>query len=164
MNENLNLVEILKDCPRGTKLYSTVFGDVEFYKIDLDSDSTLKIYVKIWAGVIVRFDDSGKLELSCRGECTLFPSRTQRNWAEFKPKKPKFDPKTLNTFDRVLVRDDSSVCWVAQLFSHIIEDEAHFPYVCINNLYKYCIPYNDDTKHLVGTKEEALEYYRYWED
>lgn len=42
MNENLNLVEILKDCPRGTKLYSTVYGDVEFYKIDLDSDSTLK--------------------------------------------------------------------------------------------------------------------------
>ena len=118
MNEKLNLVEILKDCPKGTKLYSTVYGDVEFYKIDLDSDSTLKIYVKIWAGVIVRFDDSGKLELSCRGECTLFPSRTQRNWAEFKTKKPKFDPKTLDAFDRVLTRDDSSAIWRCQLFSH----------------------------------------------
>ena len=164
MNENLNLVEILKDCPKGTKLYSTVYGDVELYKIDLDSDSTLKIYVKIWAGVIVRFDDSGKLELSCRGECTLFPSRMQRNWAEFKPKQPKFDPKTLKPYMKVLVRDNSSGCWEAQLFSHIIKDEAHFPYVCINNLYKYCIPYNDDTKHLVGTTEEAPEYYRYWED
>lgn len=30
MNENLNLVEILKDCPKGTKLYSTIFGKVEF--------------------------------------------------------------------------------------------------------------------------------------
>ena len=30
--------------------------------------------------------------------------------------------------------------------------------------YKYCVPYNDDTKHLVGTTEEAPEYYRYWED
>ena len=28
----------------------------------------------------------------------------------------------------------------------------------------YCIPYNDDTKHLVGTEEEAPEYYRYWEN
>ena len=28
MNENLNLVEILKDCPEGTELYSTIFGDV----------------------------------------------------------------------------------------------------------------------------------------
>ena len=85
MNENLNLVEILKDCPKGTKLYSTVFGDVEFHKIDLASDSTLKIYVKIWAGVIVRFHHSGKMELSCRGECTLFPSKDQRDWSKFKP-------------------------------------------------------------------------------
>ena len=30
MNENLNLVEILKDCPKGTKLYSTIHGEVEF--------------------------------------------------------------------------------------------------------------------------------------
>ena len=30
MNENLNLVEVLKDCPEGTKLYSTIFGEVEF--------------------------------------------------------------------------------------------------------------------------------------
>lgn len=29
MNENLNLVEILKDCPKGTKLYSTLYGDVK---------------------------------------------------------------------------------------------------------------------------------------
>lgn len=164
MNENLNLVEILKDCPKGTKLYSTVYGDVEFYKIDLDSDSTLKIYVKIWAGVIVRFDDSGKLELSCRGECTLFPSRTQRNWAEFKPKQPKFDPKTLQPFDKVLTRYSKSGNWLVQLFSHTIEGELNYPYLCINNSYKYCIPYNDDTKHLVGTTEEAPEYYRYWED
>ena len=34
MNENLNLVEILKDCPEGTKLYSTVFGEVEFESIN----------------------------------------------------------------------------------------------------------------------------------
>ena len=164
MNENLNLVEILKDCPKGTKLYSTVYGDVEFYKIDLDSDSTLKIYVKIWAGVIVRFDDSGKLELSCRGECTLFPSRDQRDWSKFQPKKPKFEPKTLEAFDRVLTRDASSAIWRCQLFSHIIKNEGNYPYLCISDTYKYCIPYNEETKHLVGTTEEAPEYYRYWED
>lgn len=28
MNENLNLVKILKDCPKGTKLYSPMYGDV----------------------------------------------------------------------------------------------------------------------------------------
>lgn len=76
----------------------------------------------------------------------------------------KFDPKTLQPFDKVLVRDDSLECWEAQLFSHIIKDENHFPYVCTNDSNRYCIPYNDDTKHLVGTTKEAPEFYRYWED
>ena len=69
-----------------------------------------------------------------------------------------------NSFDNVLVRDDSSLCWVAQLFSHIIECKKNYPYLCTNGSNRYCIPYNDDTKYLVGTKEEAPEYYRYWED
>ena len=33
MNENLNLVKILKDCPSGTKLYSPVYGDVELVEV-----------------------------------------------------------------------------------------------------------------------------------
>ena len=37
MNENINLVEILKDAPRGTKLWSPLCGEYEF--ID---ESTLK--------------------------------------------------------------------------------------------------------------------------
>ena len=167
MNENLNLVEILKDCPRGTKLYSTVYGDVEFYKIDLDSDSTLKIYVKIWAGVIVRFDDSGKLELSCRGECTLYPSREQRDWSKFKVKKPKFDPKTLQPFDKVLVRLTKDGVWNATFFSHYDKEVNWGCYPCVTTScksYSKCIPYNDETKHLLGTSDEAPEFYRYWED
>ena len=81
----------------------------------------------------------------------------------------KFDPKTLKPFDKVLVRDsnlvaDSSSClWGCQIFSFIREDED-YPYVCINDEYSFCIPYNDDTKHLVGTTEEAPDFYKYWED
>lgn len=32
--KKLNLVEILKDCPKGTKLYSTIYGEVEFHEWD----------------------------------------------------------------------------------------------------------------------------------
>ena len=83
-----------------------------------------------------------------------------------KLKKPKFDPKTLKSFDKVLVRDDHNQKWECNLFSYInIIDDIYYPYfTIINTGYKYCIPYNDDTKHLVGTTEEAPEYYRYWED
>ena len=79
-------------------------------------------------------------------------------------KKPKFDPKTLCPFDKVLVRDRDVECWSCGIFSHIINECAPYGCVCIYYAYEYCIPYNDDTKHLVGTADEAPEYYRYWED
>ena len=41
MNENLNLVEILKDCPSGTKLYSPALGEVDF--VDILEDCTYNI-------------------------------------------------------------------------------------------------------------------------
>ena len=78
-------------------------------------------------------------------------------------KKKKFDPKTLKPFDKVLVRDNETCIWKADFYSHKIENRTH-PFKCVNLVYKYCIPYNDETKHLVGTKDEAPEYYRYWED
>ena len=39
MNENLNLVEILKNCPEGTKLYSPAYGDVELIDVFLDEET-----------------------------------------------------------------------------------------------------------------------------
>ena len=72
----------------------------------------------------------------------------------------KFDPKTLKQFDRVLVRDTKKEKWNIEVFSYIDEDSV-LSYVTPASSYIYCIPYNDETKHLVGTKEEAPEYYRY---
>ena len=165
MNENLNLVEILKDCPKGTKLYSTVFGEVEFE--DIKDNSTYPIIVSKGINNFDSFTADGKVYKDLDGECVLFPSKEERDWSKFnlkKPKQPKFDPKTLQHFDNVLVRDNNSERWRVQLFSNIIEGDVDYPYLCINNPYRYCIPYNDDTKYLVGTDEEAPEYYRYWED
>ena len=82
----------------------------------------------------------------------------------------KFDPKTLKPFDKVLVKNDDDITWVAALFSHIIEfhDEVtgndYLESVTSYCTSSFCIPYNDDTKHLVGTEDEAPEFYKYWED
>ena len=75
----------------------------------------------------------------------------------------RFNPNTLKPYDKVLVRDCNSGNWVCNLFSHIGDKDA-YPYYCVGNYYRWCIPYNDDTKHLAGTDEEAPEYYRYWEE
>ena len=172
MNENLDLTEILKDCPKGTKLYSTIMGEVVLEKIN--DNKEYPIIVKTEDNFFYKFSVDGKINISykgecARGECTLFPSKYQRDWSKFKvkkPKKPKFDPKTLQPFDKVLVRDDHNQKWECSLFSYInIIDDIYYPYfTIINTGYKYCIPYNDDTKHLVGTNEEAPKFYRYWEE
>ena len=168
MNENLNLVEILKDCPDGTKLYSPIIGEVEFKCIDYCEINYCEypIITRCKNGDhTLSFTKEGLFySEGVQGECImLFPSKDQRDWSKFKVKsnKQKFDPKTLQPFDKVLVRDSDVVDWKVQLFSRIIEDEEYYPYVCINESYKYCIPYNDDTKHIVGTTYEAPEFYRY---
>lgn len=160
MNENLNLIELLKDCPIGTKLYSTIHGDVEFELID--EYKPHPIITRVDDDLKVCFTADGKMCSFYEGECILFPSRDQRDWSKFKIKKPKFDPKTLQPFDKVLVCDENNY-WRCNFFSHIT-NHKFFPYTTVGDTYSHCIPYNDDTKHLVGTTEEAPEYYRYWED
>ena len=164
MNENLNLVEILKDCPKGTKLYSTAYGDVELIRVIQNDDADYPIEIRLSDDSITSVTTDGRLCEYYNGECILFPSKDQRNWSKFKIKKPKFDPKTLKPFDKVLVRDINSEKWKIQLFSHIIKDCFPYEYHCIGSCYNFCIPYNDDTKYLVGTSNKEPEFYRYWED
>ena len=160
MNEKLNLVEILKDCPKGTKLYSPIFGEVELDKIDIHSGTPIRVLCKYGKD---GFSKDGRICPAYNGECVLFPSKEQRDWSKFKPSKPKFNPNTLQPFDKVLARNDMED-WSCMFFSHIIKDEETYPYACGYDWFTQCIPYNDDTKHLLGTNKEAPEFYRYWED
>ena len=183
MNENIDLTKILKDCPIGWKFYSSVYGEVEFVEIYRkpvlynprpredewlgqeihDSEHPILFDAD---GFEHRVSSRGEMIKGC-GECTFFPSRDQRDWSKFTApwyKKEKFDPKTLKPFDKVLVRDAYSQDWTCGFFSHIVIFDNACKYNVGEILYTMCIPYNDDNKHLVGTDEEAPEYYRYWED
>lgn len=163
MNENLNLVEILKDCPKGTKLYSLIFGDVKLEKISNDENDKYPIFIRLTANTIDCVAKDGRYIGNYDGECVLFPSKEQRDWSKFKPKKSKFDPKTLQPFDKVLVRDTRVGQWKCGFYSHK-SDETIYRYKTTSNAYICCIPYNEETKHLLGTTKEAPKFYRYWED
>lgn len=173
MNENIDLTKILKDCPKGTKLYSSTFGQVEFQYIK--SNSMYPIVIKLENGVIESIASDGKIFNDYNGECIIFPSKDQRDWSKFTApwyKKEKFDPKTLKPFDKVLVKCtsiyNSNLVWRVGLFSYFhVEDGSIRVYTLgsdDNAPNSYIIPYNDNTKHLVNTTEDAPEYYRYWED
>lgn len=203
----LNLIEILKNVPKGTKLYSPIFGECELNGVSNDF-----IYISgIYKGYL---NKDGTYYEGC-GECQLFPSKENRDWSTFKivkddfqvgdyvkvkssdkvylikqiketgvlvsdiinsssdfefpidksiisEKVTKFDPKWLKPFDRVVAFDQIRKMWIATLFSHIAEeDEYTYPYItCDADSYNKCIPFNAETKHLVGTYDQEPEFYK----
>ena len=72
--ENLNLVKILKNCPKGTKLYSPVYGDVELVKVCNGCDYPIEVN-----STTGEFTKDGRLFLNYDDECMLFPSKDQRD-------------------------------------------------------------------------------------
>ena len=167
MNENIDLTKILRDCPEGWPFYSSTVGRVTFVKLDLD-DPEYPITVQAGGGIrYLYYTKKGWLYKDYSdAECTLFPFKDQRDWSKFTApwyKKEKFDPKTLKAFDRVLLRNYKTTKWRCEHFSYF-DGSNYNPCIASCCSYEFCIPYNDDTKHLVGTTEEAPEYYRYWED
>ena len=172
MNENLDLTKILEGCPEGTKLYSTVNGEVIFMWVNSE-DKLYPIVLKAHnectrESCIVYSTTDGRYRYDYNGECTLFPSKDQRDWSKFerfwdKPKAERFDPKTLQPFDKVLAKDGFSSKWTCSFFSHM-DNDVSFPVYCSGGYFKVCIPYNEETKHLVGTSDDCPEYYKWWKD
>lgn len=166
MNKNIDLTKILKDCPMYEPFWSPMLGDVKFHHIDHEAKRIL-ITLKTGTQWDINPDATITFANVTSPEIMLYPSKEQRDWSKFTApwlKKERFDPKTLQPFDKVLVRDDYKEHWLCRFFSHIVDRTHIYKYITIGSAYKYCIPYNEDTKHLVGTKEEAPEYYRYWEE
>ena len=165
MNENIDLTKILKDCPKGWNLYSPIYGEVQFRNIIQDD---YPIVVELSNTLYESFMANGKINHRFDGECMLLPSKNQRDWSKFTApwyKKDKFDPKTLQPFDKVLVKSCININpWKCGLFSHVNDDATLYKYSCAGDSYEVCIPYNDETKHLLGTTDEAPKYYRYWEE
>lgn len=244
--KELNLVEILKDCPKGTKLYSTIYGEVVFERIDHFGGVIYPIC--FYEGENLQCVTKNGLHLvEHDGECSLFPSKGNRDWSTFRipfrdgdivtyededgyvrvfifneytsdgyavcyvaylgeralllkkstygyrinrlateeekgklfkamadngykwnpdtkevetleAPKSKWNPDTLQPFDKVLVREDDNPFWSGDFFL-FTDKTSDYPYCGIATTYKHCIPYNEETKHLLGTSDEAPEYY-----
>lgn len=166
MNENLNLVEILKNCPEGTKLYSPIIGEVEFKRIKY-YEYQIVTRCKNWNRTLSFTKEGLFFPEGVQGECImLFPSKDQRDWSKFKIKKHKFDPKTFQPFDKVLIKmgTESYHLWFPDFIS-LPPNDVDEKILCMNtDDVVMAIPYNEETKNLVDTNDEAPEFYRYWED
>ena len=125
MNENLNLVKILKDAPTGTKLWSPIYGECTFLGIDEDGGNNEHSNYPIDCeadGAKCSFTKEGKIyEEYNDTECVIFPSKENRDWSTFKvPKKHKeFKP-----FQKVLVGliMDSKQIWKRDVYMYYRKD------------------------------------------
>jgi hypothetical protein len=87
----------------------------------------------------LRAIDMARNEKTKAKECLKKLGIEEKLKCEFKP------------FDKVLVRDLEFRVWYADIFSHINKDDGS--YMCIGSSWDECIPYNEQTDHLLGTTE-----------
>lgn len=253
MNENLNLVDILKNCPKGTKFYSPVYGKIEFIGIETFASNPDPITIKWFKDENTTYLEYLRADGTFRGlgECIIFPSEDQRDWSKWqrplvdgdvviyinrdntksmfiykevtlerkgyysycwfneiygvkaeaqyvgvldntvvrlateeekqklfkaledngykwnadtkklKEIEPKFDVCTLRPFDKVLCRMNDDDIWGISLFERYIPTNP-YPFFCIQDTYNQCIPYNDETIHLLGTTQQVSDKYINW--
>ena len=61
-------------------------------------------------------------------------------------------------FDKVLCRNSKDDTWEADFFARLTRKEIDYTqsgkYLCVGDLWMYCIPYNEETAHLLGTTDE----------
>lgn len=141
----MNIAEILKKCPRGTKLYSSLFGEVILDCVKDGVEYPIRCLASD-GGYPFFMSDGRYFGDYTDAECVLFPSKDQRDWNKFvvPDQKPKYQFKP---FDKVLVRDNEECDWVCNIFSHMDSDNE---YVCLYMRWPLCIPY-EGNEHLLGT-------------
>lgn len=144
----MNILEILKDCPSGTRLYSPIYGELSL--VNAVPGHIYPICCRTRRGNAVGFTEDGLLNTT-DAEPTLFPSKEQRDWSKFGVSDQVTDQESkprLKPFDKVLVRDSDHSKWECDIFSHFGDEEGIF--VCISDWWRQCIPY-EGNEHLLGT-------------
>lgn len=145
--EKINIANKLRYCKKGTKLYSPLFGEVEF-----DSINNNAIYVNTINNdneiVSIPFKSNGQF-YSCysNAECLLFPSKDNRDWNSF---------QVLEKGHRVMVSNDGYL-W-------ILRDYCYNDICSANNLetiisYKYIVPVEEfdfTAEDIIVNKEKSI--------
>ena len=136
MEEMINIAKILKNKPKGTRLYSPIFGECAFILVREETDD---ICVKKHNGVKEFFDSKGLY--NALGECLLFPSREMRDWSKFAWKKGD-----------VLISDCGFVC--------IFKEWASDDYTKFNGCYFDGMPNAKTDKYSKLDNNTAYGYIR----
>lgn len=141
MENKINIAEILKDKPQGTKLYSSACGKCELKEAD---DKIFKVsFYSSKSGFMIggegTFDKNGNLYDD--GECIVFPSKEMRDWSKFAWKRGD-----------VLISDCGFVC--------IFKEWASDDYTRFNGCYFDGMPNAETAKYSKLDNNTAYGYIR----
>ena len=86
-------------------------------------------------------------------------SKDGKAWDAVKKEVVDLKPKVeFKPFDKVLCRNSKDDTWEADFFARLTRKEIDYTqsgkYLCVGDLWMYCIPYNEETEHLLGTTDE----------
>ena len=149
METKLNIANILKNKPKGTKLYADAFGELKFVKVDkVDT-----IYTRTKEGMFYSFYNDGKYNKN--GEPILVPSKEMRDWSKFAWKKGD-----------ILVSNDSDCHIIFEGFSKddyttfkgkhwvSVSKKRHISFMNMQNTQNY---YIEDDKDAAQTYINTIE-------
>lgn len=154
----MNIAEILKYCPKGTKLYSTIFGEVIFERVS--SDETYPIKVKNWNNETCVFTEEGKYLSPYKGECILSPSKEQRDWSKFRIPVKRGDimmgisgKSSFIASGKIVNNNPNGICGIAYGGSFIINNNN-------NNCWtdEFCISATEEVKTKLFAAIEKAGY------
>lgn len=150
----MNIAEKLKYYPKGTKLYSPIFGELILNYVE--NGEVYSICCITEEGTFAYFTSNGRIYCEYpHAECVLFPSKDQHDWNKLgiydQETKHQFKP-----FDKVLVRNADTREWICDFFIKERRNSV-FRFGCIvSGAWKQCIPY-EGNEHLLGTTNNPEE-------
>lgn len=136
----------------------------EVEKKDLKKDDYIKVD---YDNGVIRL---GKIVRICKSTIVVNPLYKEDKYelSVFKDKTNykiinKWSADMLKTGQLVLVREDNKSVWVLSIYSNYIDNEpTKYPFRCVNYAtYAQCIPYNFETKELIGTTDKPNKFYRF---
>ena len=132
------------------------FNDVVYYQCCLDYHGELTVKTEVGIG----------RACGCKYASTQDQERILKKLHEHRyildgdtVVKKRFDPKTFEPYQKVLVRSTPSAHWRCTFFSHMINGMA----VCSSDNWPYCIPYKLN-EHLRGKTDDCKDFYKWWEN
>lgn len=145
MNKDLDLIKVLKDCPKGTKFYSKCFGE-----LTLDCIIGSRICLKDYSKFNRLYEKDGKY-VCCdeTAEIDLLPSKDQRDWSKWH----------IPFVDGDIIFTEARDHWLSIFKRNIDEKCETYVDLCIeeNRLFNdttYLCPISDIIEQRFATEEE----------